>query len=212
MKLELAGVPSGAGLTLEVECSTFSEDLPLAEVLSQARQKLLRRGWLIQNAVLDGQPLTEGEEDRLSGQASSAFGRLELQVSSIPASVGATFKGCAESVPDLILLTHRIAKAIRDGKLPQAYNMLQQFGDGLGVLTQAYRSGLELLKVTGFDGGGGLEMNCRGVQPLEADLKEVLAGITRKDHVLISDVLDYELSDHLEALEKEFLEWSRLLL
>ncbi|MBI4586640.1 MAG: hypothetical protein HY717_21725 [Planctomycetes bacterium] len=214
MKLELAGVPSGAGLALELEeeCLTFPEGLPLAEVLSQARQKLLRHGWLIENAVLDGLPLTEGEEDRLGGRSSSAFGRLELEVSPIPASVCSTFKGCAESIPGLILLTRRIAKAIRDGKLPQAYRMLQQFGEGLQVLNQAYRNGLELLEVTGFSRGAGLEKSCQGLQQLEADLQEVLAGITRQDHVLISDVLDYELSEHLDTFKKEFLEWSQLLL
>lgn len=211
MKLELIGVealehPSLAGLL-----KALPEGGSLASYLSNLRRGLLQQGFILGVVELDGRLLTESIEEEIGNSATRCFENIRITVAPTDEFVGDTFAECARVIPTMRRLKDEITASVRSGKTSRAADCLATFTDSLALLTRAYQDGYKLLLQLGAVNLSDIDESRDKLRALESTLQDVLEGINREDLVLVSDALEYEFPEHLQALEEEFRFWSRRL-
>jgi hypothetical protein len=207
--------------TLPEAPSLDEEGVRFLEFVGKARGSLLEQGWMAGAVVVDGRLLTEELEHELSGSLCDDFDCIKIQVQELPRFLVEMFEECRSSVPRLLDLKDRITRDIRAGKEDAASELLLSFVSDLHVIISAYRNGRMLFERVmesgdGNESSGVFSENQSGddndpnfvdrFDRLRDTLTDVQDGFGRKDFVLVSDALEFEVPDLLNGLASDLQE------
>ena len=211
MELELTGTAVAEIDGLDALARSLSEEQPVEAFVATLKRELVSRGFLPVELLLEGEAVTSDLLATLGERPASTFDALRVGVVDVRSFLEEVFTACGQSVSKLLDLTQQISQYVRTGKTSQALEALGSLAEELSCLISAYRNGLGVLRSCDIAASSDVVEADRVLNELEVALREVLQGVTQADHILISDVLEYVLPDHLEALREGFGRWSRIL-
>ena len=208
MKVELVGVEIGSVPAVRELLESQSQFGLVDSFLAAVGGELLQGGYMVNQIMIDGEVY---DGTTMAARRVDAPNNAEIIVSRTDVFVGDTFQECSAAIVKLIALKENITSEIRSGSIARASENLYEFADGLSVILTAYQDGVHLLARVGVANDEELDKSVLRMRKLHGVLKDVLDGIDQRDFVLISDALEFEFSDQLEEMRKEFASWSARL-
>ena len=196
------------GNPLEIE--GIDGEATILQLIDTVEESLKGTGSTIVEIILDGEPYSPDESDKLSELLLTGFAKIEMVAATARDMVRAAFEDGEAGVDHLEELAQSVSSELRIGKIKSAMDNYVEFVDGVEWL------------VTMLNGAHHAFAAGMSETTLEADrqrilerMSEQMAGIQAaqesEDWVGVADILEYEFSDifaDVRGLIKKILECS----
>ncbi len=171
----------------------------LAQTISIAKTKLVAQNGMIVGVRCDGRAIPLDRLDEVLLQPLSRYGRVDLVSASPREVVVDALKDVRTGLQETFVSVKSSAEALAAGNVP---NAMQALGDCLVAWGQAHRSVMESVSLLDLSLDT-FQVDGRPFADWLAELNEKLRGIKgaieARDHVLLGDMLRYEMDETLDA-------------
>lgn len=188
---------------LAVKVDGLNHDLDLSDVgnfndlLKKVELELVHKDRVVTHIVLNGEVLTEEQEDLYAGFGVQDIATLEIQTEEPVKLALASLKDTLDYLPELAGSFENTAKRIRSGDyaaglefLQESLRMLQSFNQLIDGIRQVLMIDFFQIKLENDEGDNFASLNSR----MGEIANEILGSAESEDWNELADLLEYELS------------------
>jgi hypothetical protein len=177
----------------------FADCQQLKDIILKLEESARSTGKVVCRVTVNGLALSEGDEERFATTQMSEIRDLEVEMESVGALVRGTLDSLREYVDDLREACLEGAERFREsGPTTDANKLFTDIVNGARWLTDALMAvKVNWLHYSSAQGDFAEDWAANEKHMIGA-VRELLAAFEKQDFVLVSDVLEYELSTSME--------------